>query len=204
MGKTSLKTPKASANCKEIYSIIKDFINEHNYSPTTRDIVKRTKLKSVSSVHSYIKELERRGLIYREDNKSRSISLVNNPKSVTLPVVGAIAAGSPIIAEENIIDNVKLPAELAGQGTFVLRVEGNSMIDAGILDGDNIIVRQQTNIENGDIAVCLIEDSATVKRFFKENGKYRLHPENSTLDDIIVDECQICGKVIGLYRNLSN
>lgn len=204
MSERSLYTPKASQNCNEIYKIIKDFIAEHNYSPTTRDIVKRTNLKSVSSVHSYIKELENRGLIIRENSKSRSIRLANTPETITLPVVGVVAAGEPILAEENILDNVKLPTDLAGSGTFILRVEGDSMKNAGILSGDKVVVKQQSTCDNGEIAVCLIDDSVTIKRFYAENGHYRLQPENDSYKPIIVDEISIIGKVIGLYRNLSN
>lgn len=201
----TLYTAKATANCEEILQIIKDFIAEHDYSPTARDIMKRTKLKSVSSVHAYIIELENKGLITREDNKSRSIKLSGSAGSspkVELPVVGQVAAGSPILAEENIEENVTLPVDLAGRGNFILKVRGNSMIDAGIYDGDKVIVRSQKTIKNGEIAVVLLGDEATVKRFYKEKNHYRLQPENKRMKAIIVDECELCGKVIGLYRSI--
>lgn len=201
----TLYTAKASANCQEILQIIKDFIAEHDYSPTARDIMKRTKLKSVSSVHAYILELENQGLISREDNKSRSIKLSGSagvsPK-VDLPVIGDVAAGSPILADENISENVSLPADLAGRGNFILKVRGNSMIDAGIYDGDKVIVRSQKTIKNGEIAVVLLNDEATIKRFYKEKDHFRLQPENKRMKPIIVEDCQLCGKVIGLYRSI--
>lgn len=201
----TLYTAKATANCQEILQIIKDFIADHDYSPTARDIMKRTKLKSVSSVHAYIIELENKGLITRENNKSRSIKLSGaagtSPK-VDLPIVGEVAAGFPILAEENITENVTLPADLAGRGNFILTVRGNSMIDAGIFDGDKVIVRQQKTIKNGEIAVVLMGNEATVKRFYKEKGHFRLQPENKRMKAMIVDECELCGKVIGLYRNI--
>ena len=201
----TLYTAKATANCQEILQIIKDFIADHDYSPTARDIMKRTKLKSVSSVHAYIIELENKGLITREDNKSRSIKLSGNAGTsprVDLPVIGEVAAGSPILADQNITENVTLPADLAGKGTFILKVRGNSMIDAGIFDGDKVIVRQQKTIKNGEIAVVLLGDEATVKRFYKEKNHYRLQPENKKMKAIITDECELCGKVIGLYRSI--
>ena len=203
--KQTLYTAKATANCQEILQIIKDFIADHDYSPTARDIMKRTKLKSVSSVHAYIIELENKGLITRENNKSRSIKLSGSAGTsprVDLPVVGDVAAGSPILAEQNISENVTLPADLAGRGNFVLKVRGNSMIDAGIYDGDKVIVRQQKTIKNGEIAVVLLGDEATVKRFYKEKDHFRLQPENKRMKPIIVDECELCGKVIGLYRSI--
>ena len=203
--KQTLYTAKATANCQEILQIIKDFIADHEYSPTARDIMKRTKLKSVSSVHAYIIELENKGLITREDNKSRSIKLSGSAGTsprVDLPVVGDVAAGTPILAEQNISENVTLPADLAGRGNFILKVRGNSMIDAGIYDGDKVIVRQQKTIKNGEIAVVLLGDEATVKRFYKEKDHFRLQPENKRMKPIIVDECELCGKVIGLYRSI--
>ena len=203
--KQTLYTAKATANCQEILQIIKDFIADHDYSPTARDIMKRTKLKSVSSVHAYIIELENKGLITRENNKSRSIKLSGSAGTsprVDLPVVGDVAAGSPILAEQNISENVTLPADLAGRGNFILKVRGNSMIDAGIYDGDKVIVRQQKTIKNGEIAVVLLGDEATVKRFYKEKDHFRLQPENKRMKPIIVDECELCGKVIGLYRSI--
>ena len=201
-----MKTTKAQSNCRAILQIIKDFIAEYDYSPTARDIVKRSSLKSVSSVHGYILELERQGLIKREGNKSRSIKLSGSAatsSSVSLPVIGEVAAGLPITAEENIIDNVPLPADLAGRGSFVLRVRGNSMIDVGIFDGDCVIVREAKEVANGEIAVVLLGDEATVKRFYKEKGHIRLQPENRRMDPIEVKECTVCGKVIGLYRSIS-
>lgn len=201
----TLYTAKATANCQEILQIIKDFITDHNYSPTARDIMKRTKLKSVSSVHAYIVELENKGLITRENNKSRSIKLSGcaaTSPHIDLPVIGEVAAGSPILAEENISENVTLPSDLAGKGNFILKIRGNSMIDAGIFDGDHVIVRQQKTIKNGEIAVVLLDDEATVKRFYKEKDHYRLQPENKRMKPIIVDKCELCGRVIGLYRSI--
>lgn len=203
--KKTLYTAKATANCQEILQIIKDFIAEYDYSPTARDIMKRTKLKSVSSVHAYILELENKGLITRENNKSRSIKLsgsaATSPK-VELPVIGEVAAGSPILAEENITENVPLPADLAGRGNFILKVRGNSMIDAGIFNGDSVIVRSQKTIKNGEIAVVLVNDEATIKRFYKEKSHIRLQPENKKMKPIITTNCKLCGKVIGLYRSI--
>lgn len=205
MTNKKLSTPKATKNCERILAIIRDFIENEGYSPTARDIMKRSKLKSVSSVHAYICELENQGLITKANNKSRSIKLAGKyaePSRKDLPLVGKVAAGSPILAEENISENLSLPEDLAKNGSFVLEVKGNSMIDAGIYNGDKIIVKQQNVADNGDIVVALIDDEATVKRFYKEKTNIRLHPENKRMKDIIVPNCDICGKVIGLYRSL--
>lgn len=205
MAKKRLSTPKAAKNCEKILQIIRDFIKKEGYSPTARDIMRKSKLKSVSSVHAYIVELEKQGYITKANNKSRSIQLSGKyaePSRIDLPLIGKVAAGSPILAEENIVENLSLPKDLAQKGSFVLKVEGNSMINAGIYDGDKVVVKQQKTVENGEIAVVMIDDEATIKRFYKDKTKIRLHPENNRMKDIIVDDCQVCGKVIGLYRSL--
>ena len=173
---------------KEILEFIKACILKKGYPPTVREICEKVQLKSTSSVHSHIEIVDDTFNLTRRE-------LVN------VPLIGTVAAGAPILADENIENYFPIPAELLpNQDTFMLKVRGNSMIEAGIYDGDRVIVEQTSVAENGEIVVALIDDSATVKRFFKEDGHYRLQPENSTMEPIIVDEVQILGKVIGLFR----
>ena len=165
-------------------------------------------LKSTSSVHSHLETLERNGYIRRDPTKPRAIEIVDDNFNLTrrelvnVPVVGRVAAGEPILAVENVENYFPIPAEfMPNSQTFMLNVKGESMINAGILDGDQILVQQQSTAENGDIVVALIDDSATVKTFYKEDGYYRLQPENDTMEPIIVkDDLKILGKVIGVFR----
>ena len=198
---------KISDKQREILEYIKKEILNKGYPPTVRDICEAVHLKSTSSVHSHLETLEKNGYIRRDPTKPRAIEIVDDNFNLTrrevvnVPMIGQVAAGQPMLAVENIDAYFPIPAELLPNSeTFMLKVRGNSMIDVGIYDGDRVIVEQTSVAENGEIVVALIDDSATVKRFFKENGHYRLQPENATMDPIIVDKVQILGKVIGLLR----
>ena len=177
------------------------------YPPSVREICEAVRLKSTSSVHSHLESLEKNNYIRRDPTKPRTIEIIDDCFNLTrrelvnVPMIGAVAAGQPILAEQNIENYFPIPVEmLPNEQTFMLRVKGESMINAGILDGDQIIVKQQETARNGEIVVALIEDSATVKRFYKEKGYYRLQPENDALEPILVDQVQILGVVIGLVR----
>ena len=186
---------------------IKDQIMEKGYPPAVREICEAVHLKSTSSVHSHLATLEKRGYIRRDPTKPRAIEICDDnfqmlrTETASLPVVGRVAAGEPILAEQNIESYFPVPAEYVPRGeSFVLKVHGTSMINAGIMDGDYIFVNSCQNAENGEIIVALIDDSATVKRFYKEDGHIRLQPENDEMEPIIVEDCQILGKVFGVYR----
>ncbi len=192
---------------QEILEYIKDTILRKGYPPSVREICEAVHLKSTSSVHSHLETLERNNYIRRDPTKPRTIEIIDDCFNLTrrelvnVPMVGTVAAGQPILAEQNIENYFPIPVELLPNGqTFMLRVKGESMINAGIFDGDQIIVKQQETARNGEIVVALIDDSATVKRFYKEKGYYRLQPENDALEPIIVKEVQILGVVIGLVR----
>ncbi len=197
-------TPKQAA----IFNYIKTCVEEHNYPPSVRDICKAVGLKSTSSVFSYINDLEKMGLIRKDPAHPRALEILSKDfKSrsvkdiVEVPLVGYVAAGTPILAEENISEYYPMPAGMLPNKTvFMLSVRGDSMINCGIFSGDMVIVQQQNTCENGEIVVALIEDSATVKRLYKENGHIRLQPENDSMDPIIVEDCVVLGKVIGLLR----
>ena len=198
---------KISPNQQEILEYIKETILKKGYPPSVREICEAVHLKSTSSVHSHLETLERNGYIHRDPTKPRTIEIIDDCFNLTrrelvnVPMVGTVAAGQPILAEQNIENYFPIPVELLpNEQTFMLRVKGESMINAGIFDGDQIIVKQQEYAHNGQIVVALVEDSATVKRFYKENGHYRLQPENDALEPIIVDQVQILGVVIGLIR----
>ncbi len=198
---------KISAKQREILEYIKETIRRKGYPPAVREICEAVHLKSPSSVHSHLETLEKNGYIRRDPTKPRAIEIMddgfNLPRRelVQVPLVGEIAAGQPILADENIEDYIPIPADmLPNQEIFMLRVRGDSMINAGIFDGDRIIVKQQNVARNGEIVAALLEDSATVKRFYKENGHYRLQPENDSMDPIITDEVSVLGVVIGLFR----
>ena len=191
----------------QILEYIKDQIMEKGYPPAVREICEAVHLKSTSSVHSHLATLEKRGYIRRDPTKPRAIEICDDnfqmlrTETASLPVVGRIAAGEPILAEQNIESYFPVPAEYVPRGeSFVLKVHGTSMINAGIMDGDYIFVNSCRNAENGEIIVALIDDSATVKRFYKEDGHIRLQPENDEMEPIIVEDCQILGKVFGVYR----
>lgn len=201
---------KISAKQKEILEYIKSEILKKGYPPAVREICEAVDLKSTSSVHSHLETLEKNGYIRRDPTKPRAIEIMDDNFNLTrremvnVPIVGKVAAGEPILAAENIEGYFPIPAEfMPNEETFMLKVKGESMINAGIFDGDNLLIKQQKNAENGDIVVALVDDSATVKTFYKENGHYRLQPENDTMDPIIVDECSILGKVFGIFRFLS-
>ena len=192
---------------KQIFDYVKESINDRGYPPAVREICEAVSLKSTSSVHSHLEALEKRGYIRRDPTKPRAIEIIDDCFQLTrrevvkVPLIGTVAAGQPLYAEENIENYYPIPSDLLPNAeTFMLKIRGNSMINAGILEGDQIIVEQCPSAENGDIVVALVGDSATVKRFFKEDGYYRLQPENDSMEPIIVDHVQILGKVIGLLR----
>ena len=195
---------------KEILEYIKEMILKKGYPPAVREICEAVHLKSTSSVHSHLESLEKNGYIRRDPTKPRTIEILDDDFALTrrevvnVPVIGTVAAGTPILAEQNIEDYLPIPAEmLPNKEEFMLKVKGNSMIEAGIYSGDKGIVAKQPDAENGDKVVALVDDSATVKTFYKENGHFRLQPENSTMDPIILDHVEIRGKVIGLFRMMS-
>ena len=195
---------------KEILEYIKEMILKKGYPPAVREICEAVHLKSTSSVHSHLESLEKNGYIRRDPTKPRTIEILDDDFALTrrevvnVPVIGTVAAGTPILAEQNIEDYLPIPAEmLPNKEVFMLKVKGNSMIEAGIYRGDKVIVAKQPDAENGDKVVALVDDSATVKTFYKENGHFRLQPENSTMDPIILDHVEILGKVIGLFRMMS-
>lgn len=198
---------KITAKQQEILEYIKENILKKGYPPAVREICEAVNLKSTSSVHSHLETLERNGYIRRDPTKPRAIEILDDEFALTrremvqVPMIGTVAAGQPILAQENIEDYFPIPANLLPNAqTFMLRVKGESMINAGIYDGDRVLVTQENTAENGDIVVALVEDSATVKRFYKEDGHYRLQPENDTMEPIIVNEVDVIGKVIGLIR----
>lgn len=198
---------KITAKQQEILEYIKGCILKKGYPPAVREICEAVHLKSTSSVHSHLETLERNGYIRRDPTKPRAIEILDDEFALTrremvqVPVVGTVAAGQPILAQENIEDYFPIPASiLPNAETFMLRVKGESMINIGIFDGDQVIVEQTKTARNGEIVVALVEDSATVKRFFKEKGHYRLQPENDNMEPIIVNQVEILGKVIGLFR----
>ncbi len=200
---------KISTKQKEILEYIKAQIISKGYPPAVREICEAVKLKSTSSVHSHLETLEKNGYIRRDPTKPRAIEIVDDGFNlsrrdlVNIPIVGVVTAGQPILAVENIEGYFPMPAEdIPNAETFMLRVKGESMINAGIFDGDKILVEKSATAENGDIVVALIDDSVTVKTFYKEKDHFRLQPENDTMDPIIVEELSILGKVIGLFRML--
>lgn len=189
---------------QEVYEYLEKYIFKNNYPPTIREMCDHLKLDSTSSVVYHLKKLENMGKITRSENKNRAIELTNKPiiESVTLPVVGTIAAGEPIFAEENLMDKIIINENFfSGCNLFVLKVQGESMIDVGILNGDFVVISKQSVANNGEIVACLIDNEATVKRFYKENGFFRLQPENSLMAPIYTDHVQVLGKVVGLIRN---
>jgi len=198
---------KITAKQQQILDYIKDEILKKGYPPTVREIGETVNLKSTSSVHSHLETLEKNGYIKRDPTKPRAIEICDDSfqivrtEMVSLPVIGNVAAGQPIFAEENIEDYFPVPADMVPKGeSFILKVRGDSMINAGIFSGDRIFVNSCTTANNGDMVVAMIEDGATVKTFYKENGYIRLQPENDDMDPIIVDDCQIVGKVFGVFR----
>lgn len=198
---------KISTKQKEILDYLKTQIINKGYPPAVREICEAVNLKSTSSVHSHLETLEKNGYIRRDPSKPRAIEIIDDEFNLTrrelvnVPIVGTITAGEPILAVENIEGYFPMPSEyMPNEETFMLKVKGESMINVGIFDGDKILVQKQPTASNGEIVVALIDDSVTVKTFYKEKGYYRLQPENDTMEPIIVPEVNILGKVIGLFR----
>ena len=192
---------------QEILDYIKQEILNKGYPPTVRELCDAVHLKSTSSIHSHLETLEKNGYIRRDPSKPRTIEIVDENFNLTrrevvnVPIVGEIAAGKPILAVNNIDNYFPVPAEyMPNQQTFMLKVKGDSMINAGIFNGDTLIVKQQDTARNGEIVAALVDDSATVKTFYKEDGHVRLQPENDNMDPIIVPDCQILGVVFGVFR----
>ena len=186
-----------------VMDYIRKFSEENGYTPSVREIAQECGIKSTATVHSYIQRLQDKGYLNKTDNKKRAVA-IGRSGVVNIPLIGTVTAGQPIFAYENYEDYYTFPVgEFKGDELFMLRVEGTSMIDAGIMNGDKIIVRKQQTAENGEIVVALVEDSATVKRFYRRDGKIVLHPENEALSDMIfeIGEVSILGKVVGLMRN---
>ena len=190
----------------QIYNFLIEFTKSKGYPPSVREICQAVSLKSTSTVHGHLKRLEKKGLIYRDPTKPRALEIVelsNEEKElIDIPIVGKVTAGMPILATENIEDMFQIPINYVKHNNdlFILKVTEDSMIEAGILDGDLAIIEQKNVATNGDIVVALIENEATIKRFFKENGFIRLQPENKNYEPIIVEDCSILGKLVGIYR----
>ena len=198
---------KISAKQQEILDYIKSQILERGFPPAVRDICDAVHLKSTSSVHSHLESLEKNGYIRRDSTKPRAIEILDEAfnftrrEMVNVPIVGRVAAGEPLLAEQNIEEYFPIPMEfMPNKQTFLLKVCGESMINAGILNGDYVLAQEENTAHNGDMVVAMIEDGATVKTFYKEEGVIRLQPENDFMDPIIVPDCTILGKVIGVFR----
>ena len=188
-----------------IYEFLKDFTSQKGYPPTVREICKAVGLKSTSSVHGHLKQLEKEGLIKRDPTKPRALEIVDSvikKEMINVPIIGKVTAGLPILANENIEDSFPLPLDYVKHNNdlFMLKVSGSSMIKAGILDGDLAIIEKTQTASNGDKIVALIENEATLKTFYRESDHIRLQPENDEMEPIIVDNCSILGKLIGIYR----
>ena len=210
---------RISAKQKEILDFIKSEILNKGYPPAVREICEAVNLKSTSSVHSHLETLEKNGFIRRDPTKPRAIEIIDDDfnlvrrELVNVPIIGSVAAGEPIFAEQNVEGYMPvLPGDMPKGEAFILRVKGESMINAGILDGDlvlvnvgiydgdKVLVHKQNVAENGELVVALVDDAATVKTFYKEDGHFRLQPENDTMDPIIVNDVEVLGKVVGLFR----
>jgi len=198
---------------RQVLDFIKAEVRRQGFPPTVRDIGEAVGLSSSSTVHAHLSALEAKGLIRRDPSKPRALEVLDREIAplqqlhvrnvVELPVVGAVAAGTPILAEENVESTIALPTEVVrDDSTFVLRVKGDSMVDAGILDGDYVVVRQQATADNGDIVVAMLEDEATVKRFYREADRIRLQPENPTMDPIYARDVSVLGKVVAVFRRM--
>ena len=209
-------TAELTGRQREIWSFLLDYVDRHGYPPTVREIGGAVGLASPSTVHAHLANLERAGLLRRDPTKPRALELVGRGKSPAkageaaaelpkLPLLGQIAAGGPLLAEQNVEDEIAVPENL--RGDFLLRIKGDSMVEAGILDGDVVVVRRAQDARNGDIVVALAgddetADEATVKRFFRENGRIRLQPENAALEPIYAPHVDVIGKVVGVFREL--
>lgn len=191
----------------EIYEFLKHYTEAKGYPPSVREICEAVALKSTSTVHGHLKRLEKKGFIKRDPTKPRALEIAElsapRKEMINIPIVGKVTAGLPILATENIEDTFPIPIEYIkhNRELFILKVTGSSMIDAGIQDGDLAIIEQNPVAKNGDIVVALIENEATIKRFYKEKDHIRLQPENKSMDPIIVDDCTILGKLVGLFRS---
>ena len=198
---------KISKKQQEILDYIKSEILNKGYPPAVREICEAVNLRSTSSVHAHLETLEKNGYIRRDPTKPRAIEIIDDSFNLTrrelvnVPIIGSVAAGQPLLAVESVESYFPIPSEyMPNEETFMLNVKGDSMINIGIYNGDKVLVQKQSTANNGDVVVALVEDSATVKTFYKENGHYRLQPENDYMDPIIVDKVEILGKVIGLFR----
>lgn len=187
-----------------VYNYIDNYIGDNGYSPSVREICRDCNIKSTATAYYYLEKLKERGLITKQSSKNRTVGVKHRNKNadfLSVPLVGEVTAGTPILAVENLEDYCAIPIEFKSEDDlFMLRVRGTSMIEAGIFDGDKIIVKKQSTAKNGDIVVAFFDDSATVKRFYKYPDKIVLHPENSTMSDIVLPDVQILGKVTGLIR----
>lgn len=210
-----MKNMQATDKQQKVLDYVREQIKKDGYAPSVREICKALDLKSTSTVHGYLSRLEKKGLIQKAAQKPRTLRIVGadaddedkgfytSKQMVDVPIVGKVTAGLPILAVENIEDSFPLPIDFVGNSeSFMLKVRGDSMIDAGILDGDLVLVKKQNVAQNGDIVVALIEDEATVKKFYKEKGFIRLQPQNQFMQPIIVPTCTILGKVAGVFRKL--
>ncbi len=218
MGRRKSSSVELNKREKAILKYIEKQIADIGYAPSVREIGKAVGLRSTATVHGYLAKLEQKGYIKKESQKGRTLRLLKGGKAekkkeekqayssrelVDVPVIGKITAGEPILAVENITDTFPIPIDFVGNSeSFMLTVRGESMIEAGILDGDYILVKKQNTAENGTIVVALIGEEATVKTFYKEKDHIRLQPENSTMDPIIVPDCQILGRVAGVFRKI--
>ena len=209
-----MKNMQATDKQQKVLDYVKEQIKKDGYAPSVREICRALDLKSTSTVHGYLSRLEKKGLIQKAALKPRTLRIVNDEKEeekpfytskemVDVPIVGKVTAGMPILAVENVEDTFPLPIDFVGNSeSFMLRVRGDSMIDAGILDGDLVLVRKQNTANNGEIVVALVDDSATVKKFYKEKGFIRLQPQNQFMQPILVPTCTILGVVCGVFRKL--
>ncbi len=209
MAKTGMSGRALTDKQQKILDYIKDEILKKGYPPTVREICETVGLRSTSSVHAHLSTLEKNGYIRRDPTKPRAIEICDDSfqivrtEMVSIPEVGDVAAGLPILAQENIMNYFPIPSELVPSGeSFILRVRGDSMINAGIFDGDRIFVNSCSTARNGEIIVALVDDSATVKTFYKEKDHIRLQPENSSMEPIITTNCSIAGKVVAVFRRL--
>lgn len=202
INKRRLKMKKIEEKIQKVYEYMVDYIGQNGFPPAIRDICAAFGIKSTSTVYAYIEKLKERGLLNKTPQKNRSVVPSIRTEYRTIPLIGVVRAGTPVFAAENLEGYIPLPNKFSSADMFALKVSGESMINAGINNNDIIIIKKTPNAENGEIVVALIDDEATVKRFYKKDGKIILHPENDTLDDMVFDEVVILGTVKGLIRKL--